>query len=223
VIQEITFLLERGEEMVRICTAAIVFIAVFYHSCGTAPRYSVDKTSPRGTYRIKVELSPNNGTGVYEHRQHLRIQYFKGQQNIGTYETDSSDDYEVSLGEGLQVVEWIRENAVRLGRDRSQQPFSDELLISNNTGDSIKYLEIGYGRFESFRIFDLPRGDSLTLSASPEFKPDGTSNFSVSFVGITQGGKNFDGGLKGKQRASPAEGPLRFHVEIDSKTFRQAK
>lgn len=206
--------------MVRTFTATIVIIAVFYHSCGTAPRYSVDKASPHGTYRIKIELSPNKGTGVYEHREHLTIQYFKGQQNIGTYETDSSDDYEVSLGEGLQVVEWVSENVVRLGRDRSQQPFSDELLISNKTGESINYLEIGYGRFESFRIFDLPAGQTLSLSASPEFKPDGSSNYSLSYVGNTQSGI-IEGTLKEKQRSSPAEGPLRFQITIDSKSFRK--
>lgn len=205
--------------MVRIFAATIVFIVLFYHSCGTTPRYSVDKASPQGTYRIKIELSPNKGTGVHERREHLKIEYFKGQKNIGTYETDSSDDYEVSLGEGLQVVEWVGENVVRLGRDRSQQPFSDELLISNKTGELINYLDIGYGRFQSFRIFDLPAGQTLSLSASPEFKPDGTSNYFLSYVGNTQSGI-IEGVLKEKQRSSSTDGPLRFQITLDSNSFR---
>ncbi|HEY0346866.1 MAG TPA: hypothetical protein VGC60_01805 [Pyrinomonadaceae bacterium] len=204
--------------------ATMIIMMVLYYSCGsygTAPGHSVDKTSPQGTYRISIELTPNTRTGVFEHRQHLKIQYFKGQQIIATYETDSSDDYEVSLGEGLQVVEWVRENVVRLGRDRSQQPFGDELSVSNKTGESISYMDIGYGKFESFRIFDLPAEETLSFSASPEFKPDGTSNYSLSYVGKTESGINFEGSMKQKPRNSPSEGPLRFQIAVDFKSFRQ--
>jgi hypothetical protein len=212
--------------MSKILIGALVVMAVTYHSCEKAPHlkapYVVDKPSPQGTYRIKIELTPNpqRGSGIYERNEHLKIQYFKGQEIIATYETDSSDDLEVPLGEGLQVVEWVAENAVRLGRDRSQQPFSDELSISNQTGEPISFLQVGYGRFESFRIFDLPAGSSITLAASPEFKPDGTSNHSLVYSGYIHG-RVIEGDLNHNQRTSPAEGPLRFPISIDSTSFRK--
>ena len=118
------------------------------------------------------------------------------------------------LGEGLQVVEWVAENVVRLGRDRSQQPFSDELSIANQTGEPISFLQVSYGRFESFRIFDLPAGSSITLAASPEFKPDGTSNHSVVYAGYIHG-RVIEGDSSQKQRTSAAEGPLKFAIKID--------
>ena len=81
----------------RILLVALVVVAMFCHSCQRAQQlkapYTVDKQSPQGTYRIKLELTPNpkRGSGIYERNEHLKIQYFKGQQVIATYETDSSD------------------------------------------------------------------------------------------------------------------------------------
>jgi hypothetical protein len=207
--------------MIRICTV-LLFPALIatYQACGRGTQYSIDKSSPNGTYRIKIEVTA--GSNAFQRLgDHCKVQYFKGQQEIGGYETSCrQDEYEFSLAEGLQVVEWSADNVARIGRDRSNQPFADELLVSNTTGEDIKYLGIGYGRFQNFVIFDLPAKGKLTIPASPEFKPDGTSNYYVSFAGNTEKGV-VEGVVRQKQRRSPKDGPLRFEITIDSNSYRK--
>ena len=209
--------------MLRACLVLMVLISLFYASCSSGRQYSIDKPSPTGKYRIKIEVSPGNSALPFQRPdEQCKIQYFKGQQKIGGYETRCrEDEYESSLAEGWQVVEWPADNVARIGRDRSDQPFGDELLVSNKTEDFLKQLGIGYGRFQDFEIFDLPPGETLTLSASPEFKPDGTSNYEVTYNGITQDGNTFAGVLEKKRRSSAADGPLRFEITIDSNSYRK--
>jgi hypothetical protein len=104
-----------------------------------------------------------------------------------------------------------------MGEVTSHQPFLDQLIVLNETDDDLKYLDVNYGRFESFWIFDLPPGKRVTLRASPGFGPNGTSNFFVGYGGQTQGGKEFEGKIEKTQRKSPADGALQFEIAITPK------
>jgi len=117
-------------------------------------------------------------------------------------------------------VEWVGDNVLRIGRDRSDQPFNDELILSNNTAECLKYLEVDYGRFESFHVFDLAPKSQITLHASPEFKPDRSSNYFLGFGGTTQNGKRFAGKMERKERKSAAEGPWKFDITIKTSDLR---
>src|SRR6266404_710512 len=183
-------------------------------------KYDVDKNSPNGMYRIKIELREEEGAGTRDYTERLKVQYFKGQEIIHEYESVNADQYEPSLLEGLQVVEWVRNDVLHAGRDRSDQPFNDELIVSNNTSDYLKHVGVSYGRFESFRIFDLAPGSQLKLLASPGFKPDHSSNYFLGYGGISQSGKKFEGAMENKQRKSPADGPLKFQIVINAKDLR---
>ena len=194
----------------------IVLVGRMYQSCGK--NYSIDKLSPKGNYRVKLEVTNPHWFGRDD--EHCKIQYFKDQQVIGGDETTCrQDEYEDPLHEGWQVVEWLADNAVRVGRHRSDQPFGDELVISNKTTESIKDLDIGYGRFQTLMVFDLTPGQTLTLSASPEFKPDGTSNYQLGYGGVTQSGISFRDNLEEKKRTSPADGPLRWQITINPESI----
>lgn len=183
-------------------------------------KYEVDKTSPNGIYRVKIELREDKKTGTRDYTERLKVQYFKGHEVISANQWENSDQYEPSLREGLQSVEWVGDNVLRIGRDRSDQPFNDELIVSNNTNEYLKYLEVDYGRYESSHVFDLAPQSQITLHASPEFKPDRSSNYFLGYGGTTQSGKKFEGTMESKQRKSPRDGPLQFHITIKTNDLR---
>jgi hypothetical protein len=198
--------------------ASVLLIA---DSCGpTQPELNLDKTSPNGIYRVKVSLWQERVRGTLDYRDHLKVQYLKGQEVISTYETEDEDQYESSVRESTQVIEWLSDNVLRMGRDRSDQPFSDELIVSNNTDENFSYFGISYGKYQSFRVFDIRPRSKVTVYASPEFKPDHTSNYSLGYGGQTQSGKTFEGTLARMPRKSPADGPLKFEITIEVKDLR---
>jgi hypothetical protein len=206
--------------------ALVFFITATVGFCGLSRRwqsgqkYEVDKTSPNGVYRVKIELREDKKTGTRDYTERLKVQYFKKQELISANQWENSDQYEPSLREGLQSVEWVADNVLRIGRDRSDQSFNDELIVSNSTDVSLKYAEVDYGRYESFHCFDLPPRSQVTLRASPEFKPDHSSNYFLGYGGKAQNGKQFQGTLEVKQRKSPTDGPLKFQITINAKDLR---
>jgi hypothetical protein len=188
-------------------------------SCAQSLRqeFDVEKTSPKGTYRVKIEFRIKEPKGTRDHTEQLKVQFFKGQEMIHAEELINSDQYEPSIRKGMAVVEWVDDNVLRMGEDRSDQPFNDELIVSNNTGEYLKHVGISYGRYESFDIFDLAPGTHVTLHASPDFNLDGTSNYWLGYGGVTQSGRKFDGEMEGKKRKSPSDGPLKFAIKIVAK------
>jgi|SRR5437660_3775696 len=195
----------------------VVFsLGLLIDSCGPPqPEVYLDKTSPSGVYRVKVRVWQQRVKGGLDYRDHLRVQYFKGQQLIYTEETQDEDQYESSIRESAQVVEWVGDNVLRMGRDRSDQPFSDQLIISNNTDEPIRYLGVSYGKYQTFRAFDVLSGSQLMLQASPEFKPDGSSNYFLGYSGKTESGRSFEGTVENKQRKSPADGAIKFRITVN--------
>lgn len=194
----------------------IVAVSFFGQSCKylSGFNYDVDKTSPNGEYRIRIESRAEEAKGTSKYTEHVRIQFFKGQEIIRSYVGENSDEYELSFRDTAPVIEWVADNVLRMGLDRSDQPFYDELIISNNTDEYLKYVGVSYGRKESFNVFDLAPGSQITLLASPGFKPDGTSNSHLGYSGMTQSGKKFVGAMELKQRSSPADGLFKFPITI---------
>jgi hypothetical protein len=183
-------------------------------------KYEIDKTSPNGTYRVKIELREEKAKGTRDNTERLKILYLRRQDVVFSHEWENSDQYEPSLRDGIEVVEWISNNVLRIGRDRSDQPFSDELIVSNATDQNLKYVEVDYGKYESFHIFDLAAKTQVTLQASPEFKPDHSSNYFLGYGGKTENGTEFHGNMEEKQRKSPADGPLKFQIAIKTRDLR---
>lgn len=137
-----------------------------------------------------------------------------------TTEWKNPYQYEPTFRESCPIIEWIDDTVLRMGGDRSDQPFYDRLIIYNNTDKRLKHIGVTYGRFESFRIFDLAPGKEITLEGSPGFKPDGTSNFWIGYGGASQDGREFHGNIEKKQRTSPSDGPLTFQITINEKDLK---
>jgi hypothetical protein len=183
--------------------------------------YDVDKTSPDGIYRVRIEIRA--GEGKHTTRGYIergRYQFFKGKEILHTYEWNNPYQYEPTFRESTPVIEWVDNNVVRMGRDRSDQPFNDEFIVSNNTDEYLKYVDVNYGKNESFWVLDFAPRSQITLHPSPEFKPDHSSNYFLGYGGMTQSGKKFEGKMESKQRKSPADGPLKFHITIKTSDLR---
>jgi hypothetical protein len=208
--------------MYKYIILAIITINLSVASCGRLSdiNYDIDKPSSDGTYRVKVEVRVEGSRTAYNKSERIKFQYFKGQEIIQTYDWNNTDPFEPSFRESMPIIEWIDRNVLLMGQDRSDQPYFDEIIVSNDTEENLKYVDVNYGRFETFWIFDLAPKSQLSLQASPRFKPDGTSNSFLSYGGVTQSGKQFKGNLNGKERKSSAEGPLKFQITINAKDTR---
>jgi hypothetical protein len=196
---------------------AAVGLSVLSCAPAVSPVLVVEKASPSGTYRVRMEYRRNEHEGEYGSTEYLKVRFFKGQELIHAddWEEDAPD---VSLSPVEGGVEWVAENVLRDGETWSGQPFNDEVVVTNSTGEDIKYARITYGRTETFQVFELAPGRQVTLRTSPGFIPSGPSrNFWLGYDGVTQSGKKFVGSMPGKERKSPAEGPLKYAVDISVK------
>jgi len=189
-------------------------------SCGrsSGQNYDIDKTSPNGIYQVKIEVRAKPPKGTRDYTENARVQFFKGQEIIHAYEWEESDPFELSFHDSYPVIEWAADNVLHMGEDLSDQPFYDELIVSNKTDEHIKYLDVTYGRYEGFWVFDLAPRSQVTVRASPGFKSNGISvNDFIGYGGMTESGKKFHGDMVGKKRTSSAEGRLEFRIAVDAK------
>jgi hypothetical protein len=200
----------------------VAIISLFGQSCESPSRfnYDIDSASPNRVYRVKIKSRAEPPKGTSKYTEHVEILFFKGEEVIHTDVWENSDQYELSFRDTAPVIEWVEDNVLREGLDRSDQPFFDELIISNNTDEYLKHVGVSHGRYESFDAFDLAPRSQVTLRASPGFKPDGTSNSFLGYSGMTQSGRKFDGIMYGKKRISSADGPLKFSITINSKDLK---
>jgi hypothetical protein len=200
----------------------VAVISLFGQSCEWPSKfnYDIDKASPNGVYHVKIKSRAGPPKGTSKYTEHVEILFLKGEEVIHAYVWENSDQYELSFRDTAPVIEWIDDNVLRMGLDRSDQPFYDELAVSNATDEYLKYVGVSYGRKESFDVFDLAPRSEVTLRASPGFKPDGTSNSYLGYGGMTQSGRKFVGTMEGKKRISSTEGPLKFSIMINSKDLK---
>ena len=178
--------------------------------------YNLEKTSPNGTYRVEVKIRAEKPKGTRAHTEHGKIQFFKGQELIDTHEWEEADQWEPSFRDTKPVIEWIDDRVLRMGRDRSTQPFLDEAIISNASNEHLKYIDVTYSRSESFKVFDLPPGGRIVLHMSPEFASNSSSNTSVGCGGMSQSGKKFECIVEGKENRTPADGQSKFRITIQA-------
>lgn len=183
--------------------------------------YSLDKRSPGGEYSVKVKVRAKTSTGTRGYDDYAQVQFFRGQEVVHTYEWNNSDQYEPTFRESYPVIEWVADRVLRMGDDRSDQPFYDELIVSNKTDEQLRYVSVSYGRFELFWVFDLAPKSEVRLRASPAFKPNGSSNYFLGYGGMSRSGVKFEGPpMEKSRRKSPNDGPLTFRIDIAPKVLR---
>ena len=196
---------------------AAVGLSVLSCASPVSPVLVIEKTSPAGAYRVRMEYHRKEHEDRYGSTEYLKVRFFKGQELIHADEWEE-DAPDVSLRPEEGGVEWVAENVLRNGEKWAGQPFNDEVVVTNSTGEEIKYARITYGRTETFQVFELAAGSQVALRTSPGFIPSGHSrNYWLAYDGVTLSGKKFLGSMDGKERKSPAEGPLKYAVNISVK------
>lgn len=149
-----------------VIVAAIMFLTVGLSRYLSSGQQNVERLSPNGLYRLDLTVDRRSVDGFRGYAEHVRYAFYRRNEIVTTYEFDHSDQLEPSFREMIPVIDWVSDNVFHAGSDPSEQPFMDELVISNNLDQSIKYMSLSYGKSESFWILDLPAKSSITLHAA---------------------------------------------------------
>ncbi|MGI8917960.1 MAG: hypothetical protein ACR2H6_05110 [Pyrinomonadaceae bacterium] len=187
----------------------------FITSCdGLSGRnFRVEKISPEGAYRVKVDINVEDENDLFSHfNERGKVEVFKGQEVIYANEWQRRDNWEPTFIDANPVIEWISKNALRMGSERSKQLLSNELVISNNTNESISQMAVSCGKYENFYIFDIPANSRLSLNPTPALNADVSENDSLGYGGKALSGKNFSGVLEYKK--PPARNSVRLEITI---------
>ena len=182
--------------------------------------YSVEKTSPSGIYRVRVEVKAGPKKGTREYTELGRYEFYRRNELIHTYNWEESDQYEPGFKDLKPNIEWVADNVLSIGTRDTTQPFFDEIVLENQTDEILKYVSVGYGKGELFWLFEIKPTAKNLLHASPQFKLDGTSNYFIGYGGVTESGKQFEGTIEAKQRNSAKDGPLKFTIMLGPKDLR---
>jgi hypothetical protein len=175
-----------------------IAVCLYFGARVFSTSHEIVSTSPNGLYSFKVELRKDPPKGTRSYTEHGKITASRGKVVICTYEWDNSEEFGATFLELNTVIEWVGENAIRVGGDRSDQPFLDTLVVTNNSNERIKYIELSYGRAETFWIFDIDPNATVSVKASPNVKPDPSLlHDNVGFGGETVNGNKFRGVAKG--------------------------
>jgi hypothetical protein len=177
----------------------------------------IDKPSPNGLYRVKVKVSPAHISGQLDKAE---FQFFRGTEIIDTWNWGQEDQFGPDFAALMPSIEWVAGNVLRMGAKQPPEGFHDELIISNSSDENFTYVSISYGRYESFRIFDLNSGSQILIKATPRFDSTGSFNRVVGVSGKTATGRTFANVMEGKERLSPADGPIKFSIDIGSKDLK---
>lgn len=113
------------------------------------------------------------------------------------------------------AIEWVNNFSLRMGGDVASQPFRDEIKLINKTEEKLDVVEIFYGRYERFLIFDFEPQATLTLPASPQFSINqpAAANVIYEATSLSTGHKRANI-IETVQRKSASDGPLKTTVEI---------
>jgi len=197
------------------CLVILIVVSnfVLLQSCGwgRTRNYNVDKVSPDGTYRVKVAGTvKDEGDAAGHFTDQGQLQILKREEMIIDRSWNYRDNWDPSFIDCNPVTEWVGNNALRMGGDNSRQTFTDELVISNNSGEHLKYLSIGLGKYESFYVFDVKPGDSVVVRSSPGLNYYAPGEVHIGYLGQMQSGTKLEGELKQQQ----PENSIRLQITI---------
>jgi hypothetical protein len=204
---------------VAILCAVIVGVGVALYSANSRifdDRSVVQTKSPQSTYTVLFELKPGEANGLGWSTEFVKLKVTKGSQIF--FEKDpffAGRELEPHFKGAYPVLEWINDSSLRMGSDLASQPFRDEIKLINKTKEKLDVVEIFYGKYERFLIFDLEPQVTLTLPASPQV----SNNLPLAATVIYEA-TNFSTQRKRTkmienfQRKDASEGPLKSVVKI---------
>jgi hypothetical protein len=182
--------------------------------------YNLEKTSPNGTYMVEVDVTVDSDDDWFGSFDEIgKIQILKGPEVVDSDEWKRHDTFETTFIEDNPVVEWVQNNVLRMGQAQQGQPFLDEVVVSNNTDQPVKFVSVSCDKRDGFKIIDLaPRG-RISLQALPisAWSDNGSPKYSLGYSARTLDGKEYSGVLDVKQTKPRDAGPVVFHIEIGAK------
>src|SRR5215470_6066318 len=122
---------------------------------GLRSRPSWPFTSPADLENRRVTMSASRG----------------GVTLVDRDEIYDGDAYDSSFGELYSKSEWLSETTLHLWQ-RTSSEHSNEISVTNESGQQIKYLYLKAGKANLFLLFDIPSGNKLTVQASLEHWED---------------------------------------------------
>ncbi len=203
-------------KVLRFFFVSIVILSLV--SCGR--NYNIEKPSPTGEYRVKVDVHVEEENDLLGHfTESGKIQVFKGQGVIYAHEWKVRDNWDTTFIGANPVIEWVGDNVLRMGLDRSKESLSNQLVISNKTDESLKQMSVSCGKYESFYIFSLPPHSQVTLYPAPELNPDVSGNYSFGYAGEALNGKSFSGVLRHQKPA--AGNSVRMEITVNDQDLKK--
>ena len=193
----------------RILALVLIAFTFFLQSCSFKQQpYYVNKVSPGGTYRVKLKVIP----GKPDSLDQARIEFLKGDTIVDTWDWQQEDHYEAGVN-SLLPIDWVSNNVLLMGAERPKEGLSDELTIVNATDENLQFVDISYGRYEYFKVFDLGPGLSVRIDANPQYGP---KNNTFGYGGMAQSGKRFENVGSAPERASLADGRANILITISA-------
>lgn len=186
-------------QFLRVCIIAVSFSGLVSGS-QSKNNYSVEKTSPNGVYRVTVEAHVSEEGDIFSHfSEQGKIEVFKRGEIIYSHEWKFRDNWEPTFRDTSPAIEWVSDNALRMGRHSSEESLKDELIIWNRTDEPLRHIGVSCSKYENFDLFDIAAGSRMVLQISPGLNLDGWGHYWLGYGGEAQSGKKFSGILKQKR------------------------
>ena len=200
-----------------ILVLAISIVSVCSVSCGLFgnKKLNIERTSPNGKFRVKVDvLVHDEGDFAGHFTEQGSIQVFKGQETIYKTDWNYRDNWEENFLDKHPSIEWVGDNILRMGRNTSGQPFTNELVILNDTDETLKHFGLSCGKFETFDIFEIGPRTQVILRPAPGLNGSVPGEFSAGYGGDTVSGKSFTGALTKQQPNSSIRLEIKVSKEL---------
>lgn len=178
-------------------------------------RLELSTISPDTTYQ--VDCKEEVGSQASSHHE-VRCDVLKEKRPIIKNELlYEGGFYDNRFSELFPEYSWVSTSVLRFGRQDSVLPSQhDEVIVANETDQTLTYLRLDVGKYEAFLLFEVQPKSSLTLNVQPQ-SDEGRDSSYVGCKGrfddgnlIAEAAGNF--GVRGRYR-----GRSHYAVKITNK------
>lgn len=193
-----------GSLIIALAASVLALYSTFWQD-----DFTITTRSPSGTYTLVFEgkTTPNDTLAGSSEMVKLTVRkgetvYFVKDPFFGEKGLDPH------FRGAYSNIEWFGDSILRLGRGGlSSQPFRDQITIFNATREKLPVVEVFYGRYQRFLIFDLESRGKLLLPASPEFGLIEASPSTVIYTAVNPtSNRHVQGRVEAPKRQNPSEG-----------------
>jgi hypothetical protein len=198
-----------------VCACTIALVISLALQVSGQRRFELLTISPDTTYQ--VDCKEEVGTHAAGHHE-VRFKVLKEKRPIIENELlYEGGFYDNRFSELFPDHSWVSSSVLRFGR-KDSVPLSqhDEVIVANETDQSLTYLRLNAGKYEAFLLFEVKPKSSLTLNVQPQ-SDEGRDSSYIGCKGrfddgnlIAEAAGNF--GVRGRYR-----GRSHYSVKITNK------